>query len=976
MNKAVFTSGFRMRRSGRFLTGTALISGIIVFTSAAAFAQTAGGATAASGQLEDVVVTGSLISSPNYVAASPIVTMSAEDLKASGQVNVEATLDQLPDFSPAGTAATGGQGTGGHATLNLHGLGSQRNLVLLDGRRLPFADISGDVDINFIPQAILSGVDVITGGASAVYGSDAMSGVVNFKTLSQFEGLKADVQYGNSFKSDYTTVSSSLTAGTSFAGGKGHALLSLSYTYREGLSGAKRSFYQFVTPSGYIGQGLYVPSAANLPSQAAVNTLFAGYGVAKTIPNSGNFGFNDDGTLFQQNGAANYKGPTTNGYAVLGGNVRMPVGPQTDIVNPLDQRSAFGKFDYKVTPNITAYGQALFVDSDVYTTSGGSLTQFAVPTIPATNPFIPHDLATLLASRPTPNAPFTWNARYVGVPHKAWDEHYFVSQIIGGARGDFSFRDWTWDAYASYATTDHLQSNYNAVLASNVQTLLNAPDGGASICAGGFNPFGLVHSTNLSQACQNYITTTAHSTEHISQTVVQGKAQGSLFSLPAGDVELALVTDYRRDTYKYSPDSQLAAGNIEAVISSQPAQGAIGVTEVAGQLDVPLLANVALAHKLDVGAAYRYSDYTTSGGTSTYEGNVKWWPFESLLLRGSYQRAIRAPNIGELYSAAAGGQTAFGTPPGGGEPCDSRLTRSAQLQALCVATGVPAGIIGSYIFPTTAAASLTSGNPNLTPEKANTYNLGFAYNPDFSSPLFSDLSLSLDYYNIAIKNVISVVPGTTALSKCYNLDGSNPSYSASNYFCSLISRDPSNGQLVQIRTPYENLGGLKTDGIDLQVNWSAGLGAFGLDDEDGRVFADTGIGYTRAYSVETLPNTSYQNYIGTNTIGAPHPIWKALTTIGYDFGVGTVSLRWHYLDAMKDISAVTNPAHAAVGVPAYNLFDLIGTYDVGHDWVLRAGITNMFNKGIPLVASSQTSTDPATYDVVGRSYYLGLGVNF
>src|SRR5438874_941558 len=214
-----------------------------------------GADAAADEKLAEVVVTGSLIRNPNYVASSPIVLTTVEQIKQSGSVSIEGALNQLPQFAPAGTSANGGQGTGGHATVNLHGLGSNRNLVLLDGRRLPLADIFGDVDINFIPESILSSVQTITGGASAVYGSDAMSGVVNFIKLSHFEGMTTDLQYGNSIKSDFGQFSGATAFGTRFADDRGHALLSLGYTHREGLSGAQRGFFNLVTPSSFIGQG-------------------------------------------------------------------------------------------------------------------------------------------------------------------------------------------------------------------------------------------------------------------------------------------------------------------------------------------------------------------------------------------------------------------------------------------------------------------------------------------------------------------------------------------------------------------------------------------------------------------------------------------------------------------------------------------------------------------------------------------------
>jgi outer membrane receptor protein involved in Fe transport len=969
---------FSARRS--FVTGLVAGTVSVCAVSAAIAADTQAAKSAAT--LEEVVVTGTLISDPNHVAPSPIVIATAAELKQSGAVTLEASLNQLPQFSPAGTAGTGGQGTGGHATVNLRGLGSNRNLVLLDGRRLPLADISGNVDINLVPDSVLSSVQVITGGASAVYGSDAMSGVVNFISLNHFEGVKTDLQYGNSEQGDYGQLTGSVAFGTNFAEDRGHALLSIGYSHRQGLTGDKRSFFDLVTPSSFIGQSTFVPSATNLPSQAAVNALFAGYGAATPVSNTLNLGFNDNGSLFTQTGAKNYQGPSAqDGYAIIAGNVRMPVGPQTIIQNPLDRSSIFSKFDYELLPQVTAYGQFMYVDSEVTTSSGRSLTQFgALTTIPISNPFIPADLQTLLASRPNAAAPFTWNGRYVGLPAKAWDEHYTTSQYLAGLRGDLPFKDWTWDVYGSYDSTGHVQSNYHAVLKDRVQSLLNAPDGGNSICAGGFNPFGVNNSAVISQACQDYMTTTAISTEDLTQTTVQGVVQGSLFALPAGDVKLALLADHRKNTYTYRPDSQLAAQNIEAVIASQASRGEYSVDEFAAQIDVPVLKDLPLIRTLNIGAAFRRSDYSTSGSVDSYEGDLKWAPVDSLLIRAGYQRAVRAPNIGELFAANSGTQIAFGTPPGAiGDPCDVRSTArtgagGANVRSLCLAQGIPASIIDSYTFPTTATAGLTSGNPDLQPESADTYNFGFSWNSQAESPLLSGLTASIDYYNISIKEVISVIPGLSALSKCYNLDGSNPGYSPTNTFCALLQRD-ANGLLQVIQTPYLNLGGLKTDGIDLQLGWSAELSDLGLPQGSGRLFFNTGLAYTNEYAVQTLPGSVFQDYAGTNTIGSSHPKWKGLTTLGYGLGSATISARWRYQDAMQDVTAVTTPANPGIGVGVYNLYDLVGSYDINDKWQIRVGVTNLTDEDSVLVSSSQTSTDTAVFDAVGRSYYLGLNVS-
>jgi iron complex outermembrane receptor protein len=922
-------------------------------------------------ELEEVIVTGSLIRSPNQTSSSPIVSAGLDELERSGDVSLIANLNQMPQFNAQSGVFSGGQGTGGRVTINLRGLGSNRNLVLLDGRRLPLSDINGNVDANAIPEASVSTIDVITGGASAVYGSDAMSGVVNFLSESYFDGVRADIQYGNSTRGDLEKMSASLALGSSFASDRGRILLSLGYTDREGMYGSKRSFFEFVTPSSFIGQGTFVPAATNLPNATAVNDLFASYGVATPVSNTLNLGFNDDGTLFTQTGARNYRGPTTDGYAVLAGNVRMPVGPQFLLVSPTDRNSLLTKFDYEVGDALTLYGQLMYVDSKVYTESGGSLTQFGtLTTIPVTNPFIPDDLATLLASRPTAAAPFTWNGRYVGVPYKGWDEQYTTTQYIFGGRGDMPVGDWSYDLFVTYDTTDHNQTMHHAVLKNRVQTLLNAADGGNSICAGGFNPFGVVNSSDISPQCLAYMTTKATSTEYLEQSIVQGTIQGSLFKLPAGDVRMALLGGWRENTYEFNPDSDLAAQNIEAVLASLPAEGNIDVSEVAVQFEIPLL------NSLTMGAAYRFSDYSTAGGVDAYAGDLKWRPVDSFLIRTGYQRAVRAPNIGELFAAAVGSQVAFGTPPGAiGDPCDVRSSArtgagGASVRQLCLDQGIPSAIIDTYVFPTTATAGVLSGNAELEPETADTYNIGFQWTSNSDSGLMSNMSVSLDYYNIEISDVISVVPGLTTLSKCYNLDGTNPGYDNSNTFCQLLNRD-SNGLLQLIETPYLNLGKLSTAGVDLDFSWSPALNSMGMN-AAGNLFLRTNVSYTDSFEIQTIVGDPTVDYVHTISVGNSHPRWKSLMDIGYQSESFTLGMRWRYLEGMDDVTTITTPATPQPGTETYNTYDLYGTFSPSEKVTIRAGVSNVTDELSIRVSSSQWSTDPALYDPTGRQWYLGM----
>lgn len=976
--------------SHRLACGTALGLTAVLTAHAQTAPQTAPAApaTAASAEAKDgqgmeaLVVTGSRIVRRDFSSPSPIVTSQKEALQEAGAVTLEAALNQMPQFTPSGTAGNGGQGTGARATLDLRGLGDNRNLILLDGRRLPSSSAFGQVDINIIPQAIVESVETISGGASAVYGSDAMSGVVNFKTLRKFKGLILDFQYGNSQKSDLQKLSPSIAAGTEFAEGKGYALFALSYDDRQGLPGINRPFFNGGVPSSYIGSSTYVPNAANLPTQASVNGVFSKYGVTSTVPRTNNLGFNDNGSLFSQTGAVNYLGPINTSYAIVNGNVRMPVLIQSDLQNALKRTSVFNRVEYKFTPDLTGYAQMLHTDSTAHTNSGGSLTQFGAggnTQIPLSNPFIPADLRTILASRPDANASFQWFSRFVGVPAKQWDEQYNTDQVLAGLRGNVPNSEWTWDAYVSTDRTIHNQALFNAVLTSRVQDLLNSPNGGTSICAGGYNPFGIANNSKLSEACRNYITTTANSKEELTQRIAEVSAQGSLFSLPAGEVQMSVSANYRRNTYSYLPDSQLAAQNIEAVAASQRSQGATAVKELAGEVRIPLLTNAAFARTLAISPGYRVSDYDISGKVSTYKVDAEWSPVQNLLIRGGKQHSIRAPNIGELFSAATGGQAQFGAPPNGGEPCDvltaaRKGPNGASIRTLCLATGVPASVIDTYTFPTVATSTLSSGNLNLKPETADTNTIGVVFSPAFDAAVFSQITASVDYYNIKISDTISPVPASSALSKCYNLDGSNPTYSASNAFCKLITRD-ANGLLTQIAAPYLNLGLLKTAGVDLNLDWRFKLADAGITFVPGNFGVNVGANIMNTYQSQALPGDAIQEFKGT--VGTViRPEWQSTTTFRYEHASGSANLRWRHIPAMKDVTSVTTPANPIAGVAKYDIFDLSGRYALNKTVELRAGIANLFNRNPALVPGNQNMTLSGTYDIVGRSYFAGVRAKF
>jgi iron complex outermembrane recepter protein len=962
---------------------------VIVLTTSALVCATAWGdqaeppatPAAAGEEVAQVLVTGSRIARPDYAATSPIVSVDAESITKSGTVNIENTLNQLPQFVQGQTQSTvGAVALPGRATLNLRGLGETRNLVLLDGRRLPLSSAFAVVDVNLIPTSILSGVETVSGGASAVYGSDAMSGVVNFKTRAFFEGVQASVRSGFSEGGGAGTLDVALTGGFSVSGDRGQMLLSAGYTDRNVLFGSDRDFYQLGVLSSFIGQGTFVPAATNLPLQSTVNTVFANYGVAPgTVLNSRSLGFNDNGTLFAQIGTNNYRGPTTELFSTTGGIVRQPVTYQEYVINPLERKSFFGKFSYNVTDRITPYVQFLYNRTEAKGQVGWSPTLFVVPTVPVTNPFIPADLAAILASRPQPAAPFTLNDRFMGFDTRKFPTTFTTAQTIAGVRGRLPLKDWSWDVYGSYDSTDMIETQDKALLLSRMSALLFAPDGGASLCAGGFNPFGLQNSMNLSAACRDFIQTDTHDFTQLSQNIVEAGLTGSLYELPAGNLKFSFTLGYRQNSYSLDPDPSREVKDIIGTLGTFPSQGKVRVQEAAVEFLVPVLKDAPFARALDVNLGFRTSDYDVSGRHETYKIDGLWQPVNALMFRGGYEKAIRAPNIGELFSAAQAAQAQIGSPPGQGDPCDVRSTartgaNGAQVRGLCLATGVPTAIIDSYQYTTVAIGTLISGSTALTPEEADTYTAGAVFRPAFETPLFSDMSLSADYYDIDIANVINVVSGVTAMNKCYNLDGTNSSYSPTDTFCQLISRDGTGG-IRTVFTPYLNLGRLSTTGVDLQFDWKIPFG-----ESAGSLNVNLLGNITNSYKVQLLEGSPVQDFSGTidgtQNGGIPIPDWKTLLTLTYSLGPVDTGVRWRHLPSMDDVTAVTRPASPAAGVPSYDLFDLNLAYRMSDSLLMRAGVTNLLDKEPPIVGGTIGQTQPGTYDIIGRAFFMDAQINF
>jgi iron complex outermembrane receptor protein len=933
--------------------------------------------TAAESKLEEIVVTGTRILRKDDSSSSPVVTVGVDAIRETGSVTVENYLNTMPQFAEGSNAGTISIGGGLGATLNMRALGSTRNLVLLDQRRLPVANQFGVVDVNAVPPVMIQGVEVLTGGASSVYGSEAISGVVNFQSKDFFEGIEAHIEYGDTFDSVADVTDISVVGGASSASGRGRALLALSYTDRSALRGEDRDFFKFAIPSSFIGQGVF-RSGGNAPNQAAVSALFQSYGIT-AVPQTDRLGFNDDGSLFTQGGGAlNYQGPTADDtlfQVVNGTDVRQPVGRQGTALKALERYNAFAKLEYDLTDSITAYGQVLHSEGETSGSASLNITLFG-PTalVPVTNPFIPTDLAALLATRPNATAPFILEQRFMGIGERIHNESLNTTQIVVGLSGETGLKDWRFDIYGAHDSTDAVETIENLSLASRLNQLLQAPDGGLSLCEGGFNPFGLANSMALSAECQQFMAPNDVSTTTVERSLLDASATGTLFSLPAGDVQASFSASYREDSVVYIPSISIITNDALGLAPSNPSSGETETVEVGGELLVPLFRDLNLT------AGYRHSDQDVSGSGDSWNVGLEWRPIQSLFIRGSYQQAIRAPNIGELFSASLGAEFTVGDPtssPNNGDPCDIRTAsrmgpNGDDVEAICIAQGMAPGLVDTFQHTTTALPSSTGGNVNLDPETADTITFGFVWTPDLGS---NDLSLTVDYWQITIDDVIKTIDGPAVLQRCFN-PTFNPTLDPGNVFCQLVARGSATGTVTDVSTNFLNLASLETSGIDVQVNHAIDIGST-------RLLTNASVGWLNNYEEQSLPNDPFLDYAGT--IGGPanrvadndvHPEWKLSLTPTLAFGPASLAVRWRYLSSMEARQVVVNPSATTPGVPSVSYFDVFGTYQFTDKMMLRAGVTNVFDEDPPEVSGQIGQTRIGTYDVLGPTFTIGLRASF
>jgi len=960
----------------------------------------------------EIVVTGSRIARPDYTADSPILSFNEDKFENTGRVTLERALAELPQFTGSFGAANAGSTStalnGGQAYGSLRGLGPKRTLVLLDGRRLQPSNPDGSIDLNTLPENLVENVEVITGGASTTYGSDATAGVVNFKLKRKVDGIEIRSTYGFSTYGDGTQFRIGANGGLTFNEDRGNLVLYGDFTKRGRAAQSVRDFYLRRTPTQFgtstLPQG-NVLFGANTPTTAAVNAVFARYGLPNAFTGArytGQIAFNQDGTLFSNltSRVLNLRDPETDfAYIATSGTTQqINFGfPTATIQADLKRYTGFGKLDYAVTDNIRAFVQGSYTN---YTSTGisnptlaSNVYQLAAP---VTNPFIPADFRPILASRTTPGANIILYKAFNLAGPRLQGYKYEVWQGTAGLSGKLGIKDWTWELYGSVSQARFRNDQSGGVSASAVQQLLFAPDGGRSLCAGGLNLFG---DFQPSQGCVDFIRRDTVNRNSLKQRTVEGNLQGALFDWWGGEVRFAAGADYRYNNYTFTADPAFGVlgpnGQSSEILGYSVllnAAGAINTKEVYGELLVPLLRDLPLVRRFSIDLGYRYSDYNTVGGVNTYKATADWQVFAPLRFRGGWNRAIRTPSVGELFAPTSTASINIGTASPTstqGDPCDVRSSyrqgaNGAQVRSLCLAQGIPASIIDTYQLGTAQVFALTGGNPDLQEESADTYSVGAVITSPFRAAAIRRMSLSIDAYRIKISDAIGPLSIAQGIQNCFNAGGNNPTFDISNLFCGLITqRNPSTGVPINPRQPLLNLGKYTVQGIDVQFDWRFDFADFGLGDVGSFNF-NTAVSYLDQFKIQALPGGptyDYANAIGSAgqieaAAGIAHPRWKATTSGAYTLGIATVGVVWRHIGRLKDASVAVTPASTIPGVPVYNVYDFNLRVKTPFGSELRAGVTNAFNKKPPIYGGQLNQFDAQNYDVIGRYFFFGITQKF
>ncbi|MBA4014093.1 MAG: TonB-dependent receptor [Phenylobacterium sp.] len=986
---------------GRLLASS-MICGIVALGAGQAVAQDA--------EVSEIVVTGSRIPQPNLSSVSPVQVVGSQEVTLGGRPVTADFLNQLPQISQ--NAATGLSSTsnplsgpGGVATIDLRGLGQTRTLVLVDGRRLGIGDPNTgnpnpSPDINQIPSQLIDRVDVLTGGASATYGSDAIAGVVNFVMKRDFEGLQIDGNWGVYQHSQHNEFVQSLLGPRQVAKPKDDtwdgASRDLSIIYGANTEDGRGNVTAYFT---YHDQE---PVTQGKRDWSACQVVASASGVASCAgsPNSNQW-FRADGTGGQLAVVGNEFRP----YNANATTTPPPLFNSNEYSYLMQQSTRYtaGFFaKYDVNDNFKLYSDFTFMNdrtnvqiapTGLFQGSGPSETSGFL--VNCNNPFMSAQQQGAIGCTPGMITAGDSVDMYIGRRNiegggrVGFYEHQNY-RVVLGSRGEIA-GPWTYDLYGSYYYTSLYQASQNYLSISKIQNALQVvqgPNGPVCISGGDCVPYNIFRDGGVTNEALSYLAVNGTSRGAVSQRVVEGTITGDLgeygVKSPWANDSVAVNFGFqnRREHLEYAPDVAQLSGDLSgAGGASVTIDESIAVTEGFGEARIPLIQDMAWAKDVVLDVGYRYSDYSTGITADTYKVALQWAPTDDIRFRTSYNQAIRAPNLLELYTP----QSVTNTSQVSSDPCAQAAPSPASLAA-CLNTGITAAQYGNIPqCPSGQCSVLTGGNPELKSEEAKTFSIGFTLTPTF----LTGLTASLDYFTIDLEGTIGNIPLGVIMQRCLE--------TGDDAFCSQIVRNPVNGALFgddvaaggYINGANVNIGSGTTSGVDVQVNYNLPMEMVGLE-EYGRV----SVALNGAYLIETttIPLPGEKEYDCAGLFGPQcqtvYPKWRHQLrmnwTTPWDM---TFSAAWRYIGEVKLETDTQEPTIGTGSqnafnhtLPARSYLDLSGVWNVNDTFTVRAGVNNILDQDPPLVNSRIAGTGLPntypTYDLLGRKLFIGFTANF
>jgi iron complex outermembrane receptor protein len=905
---------------------------------------------------QDIIVTGSRIRRSPLDQDAPRVFVDQQDIQKSGLNSVTDVLQRLPSaggglntkFNNSGNFGNPPDGGGvgaGAAEIDLRYLGSKRTLVLVDGLRFVNAasasGVPGSVDLNSIPESMIERVEVLQDGASAIYGSDAIAGVVNIITKSHQKGLRASAQGGGYLDHDDGWTQNYQISWGNTDSGPTQIVVGANYVKQDGIFAGDRAISRFPEP--------YATSCA--PGGCSSGTplgrfIVLGQDLTLKAP-----------VIGRKPTLADYRDFASPGD-------RFNFAPFNYISTPLERYGAFATVKQELGPDINLSAKVLWNRRNSKN-QAAPLPLFVGPaagngnlldriTIDATNPYNPFGtLNSGLNLDGTPNgsaANYDFIGRRVveGGPRR-YDQK--VDTVYGTATLDGKFglfgHQWFWDINGLYGKNDAKQTMHGNINAANLALAL----GPVANCTGACVPFNIFGGEgSITQSMLDYVGFVQHDSSSQKLWGLTANATGGLFELPGGTLSVAVGAEHRNYSGRFDPDPIVAAG-LGSDIPALPTKGHYNVDEAYLEVNAPLLSHVPGAELLELDGAVRFSDYSASGSTTTLKGQVNWKPISDLRLRGGYSEGFRAPTIGEL----------FGTPSRFdqelADPCSADQHPAGQVLANCTAQGVPAG----YQQLNPQLSVITGGNQALKPETSKGWNAGAVWSPAFA-PGFS---VEADYYNIRIKGAIQALQARTTVNRC--VINNDP------LACALITRS-SSGQITQIRGLLQNIAGVNTDGLDVNFAYRTRPASWGT------------LGFTLnnsfLFNYDVLEPTA--SGTGTTSLegkerGSPDqafPKHKAIGIIDWDGHMFGATLTGRYISSVTEFpDGFDKP-----GLKMNSRLYVDGQLRFSPTWMSDAlgfaiGVNNVFDKDPPGCSScGLNNMDPTTYDVPGRYYYARINV--